>query len=62
MADKAERAVENRRIRKWSRTALYGRARMNRWPLVIAWVLAPSKESRRIVRELMQLRKAGVDV
>jgi hypothetical protein len=27
-----------------------------------SWLLAPSKANRQIVRELMQLRKAGVDV
>ncbi len=43
------------------REKLYGRARANRWPLWIAWLLATGS-SRRIVRELMQLRRSGVDV
>lgn len=48
--------------RKPSRRAkLYGRARANRWPLWIAWLLATGS-SRRTVRELMQLRRSGVDV
>ena len=44
------------------RSRLYGRARMNDWPLWIAWLLAGSPQTRKIVRELMELRKAGVDV
>jgi hypothetical protein len=40
----------------------YGRSRANRWPLWTSWLLAPSPDSRQIVRELMQLRRAGVDV
>jgi hypothetical protein len=43
------------------RSRLYGRARMNGWPLWIAWLLA-SGRSRQTVRELRELRKAGVDV
>jgi hypothetical protein len=52
----------DRPIRKWGRSYLYGRSRMNDWPLWLSWLLAPSRSSRQIVRELMQLRKSGVDV
>jgi hypothetical protein len=44
------------------RTRLYGRSRANRWPLWTSWLLAPSRDSRQRVRELMQIRKAGGDV
>lgn len=44
------------------RSYWYGRSRMNRWPLWISWLLAPTPHARRVVRELMQLRRAGVDV
>ena len=37
----------------------YGRSRANSWPLWSSWLLAPSPSSRRIIRELMQLRRAG---
>ena len=43
------------------RSRLYGRARVNGWPLWIACLLA-SGSSRQTVRELRELRKAGVDV
>jgi hypothetical protein len=43
------------------RSRLYGRARMNDWPLWIAWLLA-SGSSRQTVKEIRELRKAGVDV
>lgn len=50
------------RKRTGLRTRLYGRARANDWPLWIAWLLAPQKANRRIVKELRELRKNGVDV
>jgi hypothetical protein len=40
----------------------YGRSRANRWPLWTSWLLAPTRDSRRIVRDLMHLRRSGVDV
>lgn len=57
----ADRQTPTKQARKWSRSALYGRSRANRWPLWISWLLA-SGTSRRTVRELMQLRRSGVDV
>lgn len=59
--DRVARVIE-RPVRKWSRSYRYGYARANDWPLWVAWLLAPSKASREIVRDLMRLKKAGVDV
>lgn len=48
-----------RPIRKWTRNYQYGRSRANDWPLWISWLLAPSKDARQRVRELMEIRRGN---
>lgn len=40
----------------------YGRSRANRWPLWLSWLLAPTPRARKTCRELIQLKRSGVDV
>jgi hypothetical protein len=54
--------VEDVPVRTWSRNYLYGRSRANRWPLWISWLLAPTPAARQTCRELIELRRRGVDV
>lgn len=41
---------------------LYGRSRANRWPLWVALLLAPTPHAKRTVRELIKLKKQGINV
>ena len=47
------------KVRKWGRRYLYGRSRANDWPLWTSWLLAPSRDARRRVRTLMEIKKAA---
>lgn len=40
----------------------YGRSRVNRWPLWVSWLLAPTRHARKTCWELIQLKRSGVDV